>query len=330
MAESNCGCSYIGRGKIYLRNLTDGGQRIHVGNATDLAINTDTSEVVLPDYALGGNCNKVTRIDAVSATFTLFNLCFDSLGIAFRGGNFKEEAETIAAETVSGLVATQNSAFAPFANIPDPDQAVSVSTVEGNVAAITVDTAGSGYESAVVTIAPPASGVTATAKAVINSAGEISEIIIVNPGSGYATAPAVTITSSTGTGAAATAVLSTAGALAVGTDFVRSSSGIVLLKTGSFTAGDIEVGYEKPEQCRLEGLTDAAKNYELIFEGLNEANSNSPVTVKLNRLVFAPGTDWSLIGTEFASIEFEGELLSDDSVTGDGLSKFFSARKLDC
>ena len=125
-------------------------------------------------------------------------------------------------------------------------------------------------------------------------------------------------------------MLSTAGALAVGTDFVRSSSGIVLLKTGTFTAGDIEVGYEKPEQCRLEGLTDAAKNYELIFEGLNEANSNSPVTVKLNRLVFAPGTDWSLIGTEFASIEFDGELLSDDSVTGDGLSKFFSARKLDC
>ncbi|MDI5890599.1 phage tail tube protein [Halomonas rhizosphaerae] len=79
----------------------------------------------------------------------------------------------------------------------------------GSVGEVNVDSGGSGYTDATVTLGAPddPDGKQATASAVV-SGGEIVSISVTEPGSGYETAPTVTISDSgSGTGATATATL---------------------------------------------------------------------------------------------------------------------------
>lgn len=66
----------------------------------------------------------------------------------------------------------------------------SVATLAGRVANIAVNTAGSAYTTASVTIGAPdvSGGIQATATAIITS-GAIASVVITNPGSGYSSAP---------------------------------------------------------------------------------------------------------------------------------------------
>jgi hypothetical protein len=76
----------------------------------------------------------------------------------------------------------------------------------GQIKKVSVTNGGTGYTSATVSIAAPASGVQATGTAVL-SGGVITSITITNPGSGYVAGDAATITiTGDGTLAAATAV----------------------------------------------------------------------------------------------------------------------------
>jgi len=71
---------------------------------------------------------------------------------------------------------------------------------------ITVTAGGSGYTSAIVTVADPSTGRTATATATV-SGGAVTAITVTNGGSGYSSAPIVTIA---GDGSGATATANTA------------------------------------------------------------------------------------------------------------------------
>lgn len=87
----------------------------------------------------------------------------------------------------------------------------SVATLTGRVANIAVNTAGSAYTTASVTIGSPdvSGGIQATATAIITS-GAIASVVITNPGSGYSSAPQVSITGD-GTSATATATIAQGG-----------------------------------------------------------------------------------------------------------------------
>ncbi len=80
-------------------------------------------------------------------------------------------------------------------NLLDSRRAGASATIAGgSVNAITVRAGGGTYTVApAVTIAPPPSGVTATATATINGSGVVSAITITQAGSGYTSPPAVTI-----------------------------------------------------------------------------------------------------------------------------------------
>ena len=87
--------------------------------------------------------------------------------------------------------------------------AVGNTIVKRSVVSIAVNTAGSGYTYADVTISDPVIGITATATATISggASGNVSAITVVTGGSGYVSTPTVTITGD-GTGATATATVS--------------------------------------------------------------------------------------------------------------------------
>ncbi|HEU4589377.1 MAG TPA: hypothetical protein VFS13_00600 [Steroidobacteraceae bacterium] len=117
------------------------------------------------------------------------------------------------------------------------------------------------------------------------------------------------------------------GSYALGTDYVRTTSGIEILDSGSIVdATAILVGYTPLASTALEFLTQAAGQYKLLFEGLNEANSGKSVVVKgHNARLGALGT-LPLIGSEFASIQVNGDLLKDLSIVTAGKSQYFSAQ----
>lgn len=106
------------------------------------------------------------------------------------------------------------------------------------------------------------------------------------------------------------------------TDYTVTRAGIVILASGTIAdASTIKVDYTKNPAVVVQALTESGLEYELVFDGLNEADSGNPVIVSLHRIKFGPASGLGLIGDEFAGLEMSLEVLSDDTVTGTGLSR---------
>lgn len=113
-----------------------------------------------------------------------------------------------------------------------------------------------------------------------------------------------------------------------GVDYEITNSGIRVLEgTENIADGDeIAVTYTKTAASVVEALTESGKEFELVFDGLNEAQSGKAVTVKVHRIKLSPGEALSLLGNEFAELPVSGDVLSDSSVTGAGISRFFKVQ----
>jgi len=112
------------------------------------------------------------------------------------------------------------------------------------------------------------------------------------------------------------------------TDYEITNAGIRILEdTTTIADGDeIAVTYTKTAASVVEALTESGKEFELVFDGLNEAQSGKAVTVKVHRIKLSPGEGLSLLGNEFAELPVTGDVLSDSSVVGTGISRFFKVQ----
>lgn len=112
--------------------------------------------------------------------------------------------------------------------------------------------------------------------------------------------------------------------LTEGTDYDLSRAGILILENGAVIDGDtIGVTYESMDADVVEAMTNAGDEYELVFDGLNEAESGRPVTVRAHRIKWSPTSGLALIGDDFGELPLEGSVLSDSSITGQGVSRYF-------
>ena len=110
-----------------------------------------------------------------------------------------------------------------------------------------------------------------------------------------------------------------------GTDYTVSPAGITVLAGGAITASDpLLASYDTLGTGVVQALTQSAQAYEVVFDGLNEADSGAPVTVKAYKVQFGPAADIPLIGDDFAELELTGDILLDDTVVGAGLSQYFT------
>jgi len=108
------------------------------------------------------------------------------------------------------------------------------------------------------------------------------------------------------------------------TDYQVSAAGIFILDAGAIVdASTIKIDYTKKAGNVVEALTQSPASYTLIFDGLNEAQSGKRVVVTMHKVKFGPLKDYGLIADDFASLELDGEVLSDDLITGTGLSRYF-------
>lgn len=112
-----------------------------------------------------------------------------------------------------------------------------------------------------------------------------------------------------------------------GTDYIRTPAGIAILASGNIADETaIEVSYTPLISDTVEALTGAGSMYRLVFEGLNEADSDRPVVIEVHK--FKPGVPGSMswLSQEFLSMQTPGDVLKDTSIVGDALSKFYRVR----
>lgn len=108
------------------------------------------------------------------------------------------------------------------------------------------------------------------------------------------------------------------------TDYTVTRAGVIPTTTGAIVDGDtVDVAYTKAPQVIVEALTESAQEFELLFNGLNEAASGRAVMVRIYRIKFSPTSGLGVIGDEFAELPMEGTCLADPAIVATGLSKYF-------
>ncbi len=113
-----------------------------------------------------------------------------------------------------------------------------------------------------------------------------------------------------------------------GTDYEFRDGGIFIPTGSSITApvagaANIKVTYANAAQKRVEALTQSAKQYEMLFVGLNEAQSGKRVRVHAHKVSGGLLASMGLIGEEYGAGEVTGGLMA-DTAKGTGLSQYFT------
>lgn len=96
--------SYIGTGKVYVKDAGVAGGLIEVGNCSKLEFSVDEDAIELRDYTSpgGGVLNEVRRVTGVTATMTLHELKPENIAIMLYGTSAPVDAGTMADETIVG------------------------------------------------------------------------------------------------------------------------------------------------------------------------------------------------------------------------------------
>lgn len=110
-----------------------------------------------------------------------------------------------------------------------------------------------------------------------------------------------------------------------GEDYEKSPGGLFIPEGSSIVdEAELEVTYTYGAYTNIEAAMKTSSELELVFEGLNEADSNKPAIVYLHRLSVPSANELALIGDDFAVQEYAAELLK-DSTKGAGVSAFYKA-----
>lgn len=235
--------SYLGSGKIWLREIGGSGGLTQVGNASQLNFSVTEETKELKDFTQpgGGTYNEVRRISAVEMSATLHDLNAQNLARALYGAATTEATGTVTDEAHNDIVI---GALIPTNFLPS----------------------------------------------------------------------------------AITAVKEGATTLVLNSDYTIEPSGIVCLSGGTnalANGDDITITYTKADQDVVQALVNSGKEYELLFDGLNEARSGKRTRVRAWRVKVGALAQLALIGEEYAAMEVTGKLLKDTSISGAGISQYF-------
>jgi hypothetical protein len=115
----------------------------------------------------------------------------------------------------------------------------------------------------------------------------------------------------------------------VGTDYQLDNGGLYIPSTSTIPnatggAPNIKVDYTYDAHTLTEALVTTAKQYELLFLGMNDARSGNPVRVWAYKVSAGVLSEMALIATDYFGGTVSGSLLADPT-RGAGLSKYFSA-----
>lgn len=110
-----------------------------------------------------------------------------------------------------------------------------------------------------------------------------------------------------------------------------TAAGVVVFANAAVLADGAEVviSYKHGSYAVIEALTTKAKELELIFEGLNEADDGKPCIVEIWRASQGVASSIGLMADKgFASLPVSGAILRDDSKQGASISRFYRVSKV--
>jgi len=296
--------SYLGVGKIYLREIGASLGFLEVGNCSTLTFGVTEEEKKLKDYTAGGGGtrNSVKRVDAVSAAFTMHDLNGANLARALYGASTE-----VASAAVTGEAATvYPGALAPFASMAAATPTPTVVPAQASAAARANTTP---YALGAYVTPAVANGFYYKATAAGTSGGTVPT---------YPTTIGGTVTDGTVTWTCAGKT-----ALVADTDYEIRGAGVYVFETATIAGETWTLGYTKAAADVVQALVNSGKEYEMIFDGLNEARSGKKTRVTAYRVKPGALAQLGLIGEEYAGAEVTGEVLQDSSKTGAGVSKYF-------
>lgn len=110
---------------------------------------------------------------------------------------------------------------------------------------------------------------------------------------------------------------------------VRPAGIWVLPDARDIANGDaLAVSYQYVDQAVIEALTSSATELQLLFDGINEADSGKPVVVDIWRASQGVASSIALMQESgFAGLQVTGAVLQDSSRQGAGISKYYRVRK---
>jgi hypothetical protein len=299
--------SYIGVGKVSIRVAGSSAPLRHIGNVSALSFDVTEDVKELKDYtqAGGGTYNEVRRVSSVEASMTLHDLSPENLGVVLFGdvnaivaGSVSNEAHTI---YLGGLVKTTypiNTASSVTVTAGD-DAVTRANSTAYNLGDYIVPATPNDYYYKVTT-----AGTTAGS-------------------------PPTFGTTVGGTTTDGTATLTCMGktTLVANTDYSVTAGGIYIESDAAATDGEaIEVDYTKAAGSEVEALLNSAQEYEIVFDGLNEARSGKAVIVHVFRQKIGAAQNLGLIGEDYAALEVSGKVLKDTTKNGTTVSQYFKVQ----
>lgn len=301
--------SYIGVGKLHLRVAGSAAALAFVGNCSALrfAVAEDTKE--LKDYtqAGGGTYNEVRRVESVECQMTLHDLSATNLARAIFGNVGSIAAGTVTDENLGagyagGICVTDY----PI----NTASSVTVGTVEGAGAATAATT--TAYSLGDYVKPAVSNGYYYKCTTAGTSAGTAPT---------WSTTVGATVTDGTVTWTVMGKI-----SLVEDTDWTASAGGITLLDAAVITDGEeIQATYTKAAGQSVEALLNAAQEYELFFDGLNDARSGKPVLVHAYRVKLGATDGLDLIGDDYYAGQQAGKVLKDTTKNGTSVSQYFKA-----
>lgn len=107
-----------------------------------------------------------------------------------------------------------------------------------------------------------------------------------------------------------------------GVDYEVRPEGVFILAGAIADSSAVKIDYAYDDYDVVQALTKSGAILEMVFGGVNEADSGKPVIVDLFRVSLGAAKEISLIGDDFASLQLEGKLLVDNAKVGAGISRF--------
>ena len=113
-------------------------------------------------------------------------------------------------------------------------------------------------------------------------------------------------------------------------DYIMTPSGIYIPDGSSIVdpvggAANIAVDYDYDDLQIVQAVASSGKEFEFLFEGLNEVESDAAVIVRAYRVKFSPAQNIDFIGDDFAGLELAGTALPDTSIVSSALSQYWKA-----
>lgn len=297
--------SYMGSGKVSMREVGSAAPLREVGNCSALTLNVSENSIKLADHTQpgGGTYNEVRRIESVEAALTMHDLSPENLALALYGSVSQISTTPVVAEALGAGYKGGLMKFAkpPSSAVAPVIEAAATTSARSNADPVTLN-------EYLVPAAPNGFYYKVTTAGTTDAAPPT-----------FPTTAGLTVTDGT-------AVLTCMGRLilTVGTDYDVTGSGVRIVSgTTGFTDGELlKAGYTPAAGSKIEAMTVAGKEYELVFEGLNEARSGKPVNVHAYRVKFGAAAALDLITDEHAELAITGEVLKDTSKSGGGISQY--------